>query len=121
MNAARGETRIALDFGRDNSNALTITFTRDCDVGDAARMASDQPNTLRYERTQHSTSDYRAERYYLFPGGCVADKFDLHGTTSREPIDTISRALGFVTRSSLRRYVSEYSDGRLHLDAGRPR
>lgn len=120
MDAARGKTRIALDLGRDNSNAVTITFTRECDVGDATRVRSDQPKAVRYERTQHTTSEYRAQRYYVFPGGCVTDAFDLHGARSREAADTISHALAFVSRSSLRRYVSEYSDGRLQLDPGRP-
>jgi len=116
MTARKGQTRVVLDFGHDSDRAATVTFSRGCDVAAAIETASDQAGARRYERVHDNASGYRAERYYVFSGGCVRYQFNLHGGTGAEQVGTLSRALGFVDREVLRRYVHERSHGRFELD-----
>ncbi|MGH8862049.1 MAG: hypothetical protein ACRDVG_12605 [Jatrophihabitantaceae bacterium] len=114
--ARRGQASIVLDFGRDNDRAATVTLSRTCDVTRATGTATDEPGTSRYERVDDVPAGYRAERYYVFSGGCVRYEFNLRGATGPEQVSTISRALGFVDRAVLRRLVHERSHGRFELD-----
>jgi hypothetical protein len=116
MQAQKGKTRIVLDFGRAADRALTVTLTRNCDVRGAARTNSDHAGARRYDRHETGTSGYRGERYYLFSGGCVAYRFALTGEAGAEPIATISRGVGLVDRSVVRRWVHHESDGKIELD-----
>jgi hypothetical protein len=114
--ADRGRTRFWLQIGTDNAHAVTMTFTRTCDLGTARRTASDEPGTARFDQPEPEPSGYRGTRFYTFAGGCVAYEFDVHGAAAGEAVATISRALAFVDRDRLRRYVHDYSDGRFELD-----
>ena len=114
--AQHGRTRVWLNLGTQNVNALTMTFTRSCDVEQARRMPSDETGTDRFDDAQVDASGYRGSRFYTFAGGCVAYQFDVRGTAARQAVRTISRSLAFVDRRVLRRYVDAYSNGRFHLD-----
>ena len=116
FSAQRGRTRLWLNLGTDNENALEMTFTATCEVGDARRAPSDESGTVRFDTGGVEASAYRGDRFYRFTGGCVAYRFDVHGAGAPQAVRTISRALGFVDRTALRRYVEAYSDGRFHLD-----
>ncbi|HEY2297650.1 MAG TPA: hypothetical protein VGH43_07975 [Jatrophihabitans sp.] len=114
--ANKGRTQFWLNLGAENENAVTMTFTQTCDIGTTRRTLTDEPGTLRFEDLRVDASGENGTRYYTFDGGCVAYEFDVRGAAAPEAIRTISRAIGFIDRDALRRYVDAYSNGRFHLD-----
>jgi hypothetical protein len=116
LQARQGRARITLDFGRANDRAATVTLTRDCDIGDATPMPADRAGTRRYDTVNAGHSGYQGERYYVFSGGCVTYRFDVLGSAATQAVSVISRSLSFVDRAVLRRYVHDYSGGRVELD-----
>lgn len=116
LDAQNGTARITIDFQHEDSRAATVTLTHTCDVRGATQKASEQRDARRYERTHTVKSGYRGERYYVYLGGCITYRFNLKGSRAEAQVATITASLGFVERELLRRYVHEYSDGRLELD-----
>ena len=116
LKARKGKARIVLDFGRDANQAATVTLTRACDVRGATETFSDVPGTRRYEQVQESKSSYRGDRYYVSSGSCITHHFVLNSSTGAAQVSALTRALGFVDRKVLRKYVHDYSDGRFELD-----
>jgi hypothetical protein len=112
----KGKASIVLDFGRDGDKAATVTLTRRCDVGTAREVFSDVSGTRRYERVDNGTSNFRSQRYYVSSGACITYRFVVHSSTGAQQVSALDRALGFVDRDVLRRYVHDYSDGRFELD-----
>lgn len=112
----KGKARIVLDFGRDGHHAAIVTLTRRCDVRRATEVFSDLSGTRKYERVSNSTTEYRGDSYYVSSGGCITHHFVVHSSTGALQVSSLTQALGFVDRAVLRRYVHDYSDGRLELD-----
>ena len=119
MTRRDGETRISVGPRPDNEQRRDDHVDpRRATSAMRARMRSDRAEARCATTTQHEPRPAIArQRYYLFAGGCVTYHFDRARRDGRvKPVATISRALGFVTARSLRRYVHDYSDGRLDLD-----
>lgn len=116
LDAQRGKARILIDFQHEGSLAAVITLTRSCEIRGSRRTTSDQPGTQRYERIDDVESGYRGQRYYVYRGGCIEYGFNLRGTGSPQQVAAVSMSFGFVDRDLVRRYVDDYSGGRLHLD-----
>jgi hypothetical protein len=85
-------------------------------VRGATETFSDVPGTRRYEQVRDTKSSYRGDRYYVSSGSCITHHFVLNGRTGADQVAALTRALGFVDRTVLRRYVHDYSDGRFELD-----
>jgi hypothetical protein len=116
FDAHDGQARIALDLGRDYDNALVVTLTRSCEVGDATAVTSDRPGARRFDEIEKSVAKYRGVRYYLFSGGCITLRFDVRGAAPAQAASLAARSIGVVDRGALRRYVRAYSDGDFALD-----
>jgi hypothetical protein len=114
--ANKGRTQFWLNLGTANENAVSMTFTESCDIGTTRRTPTDEPGTVRFEDVRVDAVGESGTRYYTFTGGCVAYEFDVRGAAAPQAVRTISRALAFIDREALRRYVEEYSNGRFHLD-----
>jgi hypothetical protein len=117
LDARSDRARFFLDSDREGSHAVTVTVARSCDVTGAAEVTSDQPGTHRFERGGAATSRFRADRYYVYDGGCATYHLNLKNKTGAEPMQAVSNMLQLVDRDLLRRYVHHYSDGRFELDA----
>jgi hypothetical protein len=116
FSAKRGNSRISLDLGKSDENAVTVTLTRSCDIGGARRIPTDEPGTVRFADPQNDAPGVRGTTFYVFHGGCVVYDFDVHGAAAGAAVATIARALTFDDRETVRRYVHDYSDGRVQLD-----
>jgi hypothetical protein len=116
LNARDGWAEFVFDSDREGVAALIVSLRPTCSTADASQVASDQPDTERYERISRVEPGFGGERIYTFQGGCVVYSFDLQGESHAEPVTEISTALGFVTRDDLAAQVSEHSDGQLSLD-----
>jgi hypothetical protein len=117
LDVQRGRTQVRLSAGdRDGDHNVMVVLEDGCDVAGAREVPSAQPGTRRYDRITRVDPGYLADRYYVFPGGCVTYRFDLRGRAGAAEAETISAALGFLSRSTVAAAVSERSHGRLTLD-----
>ena len=78
-------------------------------------VSSEQPEARRYIRIDRDASPVRVTRTYVFPGGCISERFISPSSPDRLAADA-STSLGFVTREQLAADLARRSDGRLHLD-----
>lgn len=109
-----GRAEYAFSDGGDR--AFTVTLRRACDVRGASRVPSEVTGTRRYELPTRVTDGYGGRRFYVFPGGCITYRFDLHGSTRAVAVTEATSTVGFVTRQAVAEMVTRHSDGRLQLD-----
>jgi len=104
-------TVIRFDSDRAGAGAATLRYGDSCEVGDAVlvriqdgadrfdHIESDEPGTL------------RAQRYYVFPGGCVWWDFDFVGADESVVLFLLSIELAdtmtLITRQSLNDSIRE--------------
>ena len=114
-----GRSTITIDHDRAGPNALELRFADACDTNGATDVATDVPDTRRYERRPIEGGDTLLTWYEVFDGGCVTVHLNSH-STAPQVIDEVtaqaSELIGYVTRTELARALDERSDGRLHLD-----
>lgn len=102
---------------RHGKTAIRVALSVDCQPGQATPIAAkDLAHTTRYDRIREDSEHFTGDRFYRYPGGCVAQTFDLRGPSSGIEAAAILPALGFVTRDAVRRYVHDYGEGHFELD-----
>jgi tRNA A-37 threonylcarbamoyl transferase component Bud32/membrane-associated phospholipid phosphatase len=116
VKVGRGFASIVFDTDRPMlTAAVTVDLTPACDLAGATEVSSEQPGARRYIRIDRNASPERVTRTYVFPGGCISERFLSPGSPERLAIEA-STSLGFVTRERLAADLTRRSDGRLHLD-----
>lgn len=116
LRASNGEATFSLTSDRDGTRAATISLRPRCTVTGATEVPSERSGTRRYELVSRVSPGYRGDRFYTFAGGCITYHFDLHGKSRGVPLASVTQALGFISRDTLREQVRADSDGRLSLD-----
>jgi len=111
-----GRSVITLDQEHGGKAALVVRLTGSCDLTGATEVTSEQPGARRYLRTDRTAPGFSATRAYVFPGGCVTQRFSGAGPSELRMSDTAATELGFITREQLRQALRQRSDGRLALD-----
>jgi membrane-associated phospholipid phosphatase/tRNA A-37 threonylcarbamoyl transferase component Bud32 len=120
VKAASGFASIVFDTGRPyQAAAVTVELRPSCDLADATEVASELAGVRRYLRIDRGAVPSSFIRTYVFPGGCVSQRFVASGP-SQELVGTSQSAFGFVTRAALGQELAKRSDGRLRLDPGIP-
>jgi hypothetical protein len=109
-----------LNAGAEGTHAVRVALSRACDLRGADETTSERNGMRRYERIDDVGSGYRGEWFYVFRGGCVTYRFDLHGATGATSAATLSVALSFVSRATIAQQLHDYSGGRLDLDPTSP-
>ncbi|MGH2815730.1 MAG: hypothetical protein ACRDLC_11300, partial [Actinomycetota bacterium] len=116
VKVGRGFASIVFDTDRPHQiAAVTVDLAPTCDLNGAAEVSSEQPGARRYIRIDRNASPVRVTRTYVFPGGCISERFTSPSSPERLAADA-SSSLGFVTRDQLAADLARRSDGRLHLD-----
>jgi membrane-associated phospholipid phosphatase/tRNA A-37 threonylcarbamoyl transferase component Bud32 len=116
VKAGSGFASIVFDTDRPmQTAAVTVDLTPACDTAGATEVSSEQPGARRYIRIDRSASPVRVTRSYVFPGGCISERFTSPSSPERLAADA-SSSLGFVTRQQLAANLASRSDGRLRLD-----
>jgi membrane-associated phospholipid phosphatase/tRNA A-37 threonylcarbamoyl transferase component Bud32 len=116
VKVARGFATIVFDTDRPlQKAAVTVDLAPSCDVTGATEVSSEQPGARRYIRIDRNASPVRVTRTYVFPGGCISERFASPSSPERLAADA-SSSLGFATRQQLDADLARRSDGRLHLD-----
>ena len=116
VKAGRGFASIVFDIDRPHQiAAVTVDLAPTCDLAGATEVKSEQPEARRYIRIDRTASPVRVTRTYVFPGGCISERFVSPDSPERLAADA-SISLGFVTRDQLAADLARRSDGRLDLD-----
>jgi len=116
-----GRSVITLDHDRAGTAAVLVELTASCDLARAVEVTSEQPGARRYLRIDRNAPGFSATRFYVFQGGCIAERFAAAAASGQQLITETSSAIGFTTREQLRQALSQRSDGRLQLDPGEAR
>jgi len=74
----QGGSVIRLDSDRAGADAATLHIAETCDIGEAVPVPSDQDGAQAYEFIERIEPGLRAQRYYVFAGGCVWWDFDFN-------------------------------------------
>ena len=99
---ASGRASFMLNSGQPGLQTATITLTATCDLAGARQVPSGQPGMSQFERPVPGSSDVR---YYVFPGGCVTDRFVVTAAAAPVLTTTVDRAVAFIPRSELVGYA----------------
>jgi len=96
----RGHSHFVLQAS-DHRVEVTLEPQRECRLGDAAEVPSEEVGARRYEAPTQLPPDVRATRTYLFDGACVTVDFDLDDTASASLLVELDSALSFQPRDEL--------------------
>jgi hypothetical protein len=98
-----GLVRFWLDSDRAGFQALEVRLTRECDVSQAVEVTpgADEAGTRRFEEPISLPPRFLANRYYVFPGGCVTYRFAFDVDASPTLSFEIDEALSFRSRAFL--------------------
>lgn len=100
-------TLVRFDSDRAGEGAATFGYLPVCELGRAVPTSSEHERTERYELVERVAPSLRAERTYLFDGGCVRWTFDFaDGAPAALSIELGDR-LSLVPRAELNRSIRE--------------
>jgi hypothetical protein len=98
---------VTFDSDRAGEGAAVLRLEEECDVTAAVPAPSDQPAAERFDLIERVQPSFRAERFYVFPGGCVSWTFDFDEGTSATESVSIGNALALISRQDLQDNVRE--------------
>src|SRR5215211_5458257 len=76
VKAGRGFASIVFDIDRPHQiAAVRVDLRPTCDVAGATEVRSEQPGARRYIRIDRTVSPERVTRSYVFPGGCISERY----------------------------------------------
>jgi membrane-associated phospholipid phosphatase/tRNA A-37 threonylcarbamoyl transferase component Bud32 len=112
-----GRSWITLHHDRAGDRALVVRLIAACDPSGAVEGPSPTAGGRHFQRTESSAGgEFTATWYDQFPGGCVISRLHLTTDPNGEFAAQAPEVLGFTPRDTLRRALSQRSDGRLQLD-----
>lgn len=116
---------ITLDSDRAGEGAAVLRLEESCDVTDAVPARNDlvpleatdlgmgidasppQEPAERFDLIERVQPSFRAERFYVFPGGCVSWTFDFDEGASATESLSIGNALVLTSRQQLQEGIRE--------------
>ena len=98
---------VTLDSDRAGESAAVLRLEEACDVTDAVSAPSDLPPAERFDLIERVQPSFRAERFYVFPGGCVSWTFDFDEGASATESLSIGNALVLTSRQQLQEGIRE--------------
>ena len=89
-----------LDNDRAGVTAVRITLTGGCNTTGYTEIASDEQDTIRFERVLSVEGRFRAIRAYKFDGGCVTYEFNF-SQRGQALVNEVSAMITFATRADI--------------------
>jgi tRNA A-37 threonylcarbamoyl transferase component Bud32 len=89
-----GRSVITLDHDRGGRAAMVVRLTASCDEPGATAVASEHPEARRYLPIDPNAPGFSGTRAYVFPGGCVTQRFRAAGPSALPGIHRV----GFCRR-----------------------
>ena len=100
-------TEVALDSDRAGTGAARLQYRASCDRGEAVSVPSDQDGADAFEHVEQVRPGFRADRLYLFAGGCVRWSFDFDADASAGLSIELQDRLTLVPRATLNASIRE--------------
>lgn len=94
-------TEVHLESDRAGGEAASLQYRTSCDPGEAVSVPSDQEGADAYEYIEQIEPSFRAERFYLFPGGCVRWRFHFNPEASAALSVELQNSLTLLSRDFL--------------------
>ena len=110
-----GRASFTLDNDRAGVSAVRVELTPSCDTGAFTEIASDEPETERFERVLSIEGRFRSIRAYTFDGGCVTYRFQFT-QRGQALVNEVSAMLTFATRAQIDESVRVTRGGGVTLD-----
>ena len=104
-----------LDNDRAGVSAVRVELAPSCDTSAFTEIASDEPETERFERVLSVEGRFRSIRAYTFDGGCVTYRFQFT-QRGQALVNEVSAMLTFATRADVDASVRETRGGDVTLD-----
>lgn len=97
------QDRTVLDFDSDRAGegAASMRFESSCDTSAAVSVPSDEPVAERFDEIQQVEPSFKANRYYVFEGGCVSWVFRFDRGVSATESVAIGEILVLVSREEV--------------------
>ncbi len=92
---------LTLDSDRAGSEAAVLRLDSSCDPSGAIPAPSEFPTVERFDHVKRLAPGFRAERFYVFDGGCVSWNFDFSTDASATEAVAVGDALRLVSREEL--------------------
>jgi tRNA A-37 threonylcarbamoyl transferase component Bud32 len=117
--ANSGRSGFTVDHDRAGDATLEVTLTKRCDTRGTTELAPDVDGARRFARPSADGAALDRTWHEVFAGGCTTTR--LRSRSSEPGVNAeVSRQgstiVGFVTRGSLARALTDRTDGRLRLD-----
>lgn len=100
--AVSGHTRFSLVSDRDAHHPVDVDLRSGCSVGDATPTTPRGEGVRTYLRLRSVSPRFTGELYDVFPGGCVASRFDFARGPHIGLIDDFESQLRLLPRQELR-------------------
>ena len=114
LEVSSGEGWFSLDNDRAGVGAVQVTLRDACDTTEFTEIASDELDTIRFERVLSVEGRFRSVRAYKFAGGCVTYRFQFE-QRGQALVNEVSSMVTFVTRKEIDASVRERHDGSISL------
>jgi hypothetical protein len=100
-------TQVILDSDRAGMGAARLRFEHECDLGQAVEVPTDQEGADRFEFVETVEPGFRAQRYYVFAGGCAWWAFDFDDGASAALSIELDEQLTFISREAVNENVRQ--------------
>lgn len=107
VNIDQDGTAIRLDSDRAGLRAAGLHYVETCDLGEAVSVPSDQEGAETFEYIEQIEPGFRAERYYVFGGGCVWWDFEFESGASATLSIELQDRLVLTSRDDLNDNIRE--------------
>jgi hypothetical protein len=101
-----GQGWFTLDNDRAGVSAVRVELRASCDTTGFTEIASDELDTVRFERILSVEGRFRSVRAYKFAGGCVTYRFQF-SQRGQALVNEVSAMLSFVTRADVAESVRQ--------------
>jgi hypothetical protein len=108
-----------LDNDRAGVSAVRVELSETCDTSEFTEIASDEEDTIRFERVLSVEGSFRSIRAYKFAGGCVTYRFQFV-QRGQALVNEVSAMLTFAPRSDVDAFVRRTRGGGITLDPPSP-
>ena len=100
-------TQVILDSDRAGVGAARLRFEDECDLGEAVEVPSDQEAAHQFEFVEQVVPRFRAQRYYVFTGGCAWWDFDFDDDASAALSIELGSQVSLITRELVNENVRQ--------------
>lgn len=104
-----------LDNDRAGVSAVRVELAATCDTSEFTEIASDEQDTIRFERVLSVEGSFRSIRAYKFAGGCVTYRFQFV-QRGQALVNEVSAMLTFTPRTAVDSFVRRTRGGGITLD-----